>query len=68
MLTLREVLKKQNGFAPVIHSTKPFKKLDFSESNEALVQRDLSETSVFSQFVFDEMLENNAFTGIGGYA
>lgn len=68
MLTLQDILGKQNGFAPVIHSAKPFKKLDFSESNEALVQRDLSETSVFSQFVFDEMLENNAFTGIGGYA
>ncbi|SKC17045.1 peptidoglycan DD-metalloendopeptidase family protein [Dyadobacter psychrophilus] len=68
MLTLQEILEKHDGFAPVINSAKPFKKLDFSATNEALLQRDLSETSIFSDFVFKEMLVGNAFVGIGGYA
>ena len=68
MRTLQEMLRKHTGFAPVIKSAKPFKRLDFSATNEALLQRDLSETSTFSDFVFKEMLEGNAFVGIGGYA
>ncbi|WP_229254359.1 peptidoglycan DD-metalloendopeptidase family protein [Dyadobacter sp. NIV53] len=42
-------------------------KLDFSESNRDLLHRDLSETSVFSDYVFKELLRNNTYTGIGGY-
>ncbi|MCF2489591.1 peptidoglycan DD-metalloendopeptidase family protein [Dyadobacter sp. CY347] len=68
MLTLQQILEKHDGFAPVIKTAKPFKKLDFSATNETLLQRDLSETSTFSDFVFKEMLEGNAFVGIGGYA
>lgn len=67
MLALSEILKKHDRFASVINSAKPFKRLDFSAFNEALLTSDLSETSVFSQFVFEEMLEKNTFVGIGGY-
>ena len=68
MLTLQDILEKHDGFAPVINNAKPFKRLDFTAANEALLQRDLVETSVFSGFVFEEMLEGNTFIGIGGYA
>ncbi|MCF0049672.1 peptidoglycan DD-metalloendopeptidase family protein [Dyadobacter sp. LJ53] len=67
MSKLQEILEKHEDFAPIIQSAKPFKKLDFSASNGALTSRDLSETSVFSKFVFDEMLAGNTFAGIGGY-
>ncbi|MCF0062098.1 peptidoglycan DD-metalloendopeptidase family protein [Dyadobacter chenwenxiniae] len=67
MSKLQEILEKHEEFAPIIQSAKPFKKLDFSASNQALTSRDLSETSVFSKFVFDEMLAGNTFAGIGGY-
>jgi peptidoglycan LD-endopeptidase LytH len=67
MSELSEVLKKHAGFAAVISSTKPFRKLDFSETNTTLTNLDLSETSVFSEYVFDQMLSGNAFIGVGGY-
>ena len=67
MSSLQAILEKHEYFSPVIRSEKPFKRLDFSESNEVLLTRDLSETATFSAFVFEEMLSGNAFVGIGGY-
>jgi murein DD-endopeptidase MepM/ murein hydrolase activator NlpD len=67
MSKLAKILKNHPGFVPVINASKPYKRLDFSESNKALQQRDLSDTEIFSQFVFEEMLESNSFIGIGGY-
>jgi peptidoglycan LD-endopeptidase LytH len=62
-----EALKNHPGFARVIFSLRPFRRLDFSVSNTALAGRNLSDTKVFSSFVFDEMLTNNSCVGIGGY-
>ncbi|MCE6989116.1 peptidoglycan DD-metalloendopeptidase family protein [Dyadobacter sp. CY323] len=67
MSNLEIVLGDQTKFEPVIRSTKPYRKLDFSESNAALLSRDLSETDIFSKYVFDEMLSDNSYIGIGGY-
>ena len=67
MVSLIDILKNHKEFSKVISSSKPYKKLDFSENNKDLLQRDLSETSVFSDYVFKELLLNNTYTGIGGY-
>jgi murein DD-endopeptidase MepM/ murein hydrolase activator NlpD len=68
MLKLTDILSAHPEFAAVIKSEKPYKKLDFSEHNEELLHRDLSETFVFSEFVTEKLLSANTFTGIGGYA
>ncbi|MCE7068313.1 peptidoglycan DD-metalloendopeptidase family protein [Dyadobacter sp. CY326] len=67
MSALLEVLQNHSGFASVTQSAKPFKRLDFSEGNAELLRHDLTETSAFSAFIFDKMLEKNTFMGIGGY-
>jgi hypothetical protein len=54
-------------FAAVISNAKPYRRLDFSANNQELLQRDFSETAVFSKYIFEEMLSGNTFTGIGGY-
>ena len=67
MNSLTNILNRCKAFSKIILSPKPYKKLDFSEANKDLLQRDLSETKTFSSYVFEEMLSNNAFIGIGGY-
>lgn len=67
MKTLTEILRNHPGFEKVISSEKPYRKLDFSESNQDLLAQNLTETSVFSDYVFDVMLSKNQFIGIGGY-
>lgn len=67
MKTLREILYDHPHFEKVISSQKPFRKLDFSESNKNLLSQNLTEISVFSDYVFDVMLSKNAYIGIGGY-
>ncbi|WP_159468539.1 peptidoglycan DD-metalloendopeptidase family protein [Dyadobacter sp. 3J3] len=67
MKPLAEILREHSHFEKVISSQKPFRKLDFSESNKDLLAQDLTETSVFSAYVFDVMLSKNQYTGIGGY-
>lgn len=68
MLKLTDILSAHPEFADVIKSEKPYKKLDFSENNEELLHRDLSETFMFSEYVSEKLLSGNTFTGIGGYA
>lgn len=41
--------------------------LDFTEANHELKKVDLSNTEVFDQFVFDQLMEKNKKYGIGGY-
>lgn len=67
MHKLQEILEKQKSYSSIIRNSKPFKRLDFSKSNEVLLTRNLSETADFSEFVFQEMLSENAYVGIGGY-
>lgn len=67
MKTLPEILQSYPHFEKVISSPKPFRKLDFSESNKNLLVQNLTETAVFSDYVFDVMLSKNQYTGIGGY-
>jgi len=67
MKPLTEILQRQPQFAKVINSPLPYKLLDFSESNSDLLNRDLSETTVFTDYVFREMLDHSTYTGIGGY-
>lgn len=68
MLKLTDILYEQPEFAAVIRSRKPYRKLDFSKSNEDLLSLDLSETSVFSEYVSNRLLSGGTYTGIGGYA
>lgn len=67
MKSLSEILRNHTHFEKVISSEKPYRKLDFSESNKDLLNRDLTETPVFSKYIFDEMLSENQYVGIGGY-
>jgi len=67
MASLTAILKDHYAFSSVIKNPKPFKKLDFSAQNPDLVLRDLSQTKVFSDYVFEELLSNQSLTGIGGY-
>jgi len=67
MKTLSEILRNYPHFEKVISSERPYRKLDFSEHNKDLLSRDLTETSVFSKYVFEEMLSQNQLIGIGGY-
>lgn len=68
MNLLSDLLGKEPGFAHVVNTGKPFRKLDFSASNTSLLKTDLSETDSFSKYVFDEMLSLGSYTGIGGYS
>jgi murein DD-endopeptidase MepM/ murein hydrolase activator NlpD len=68
MATLEKILLEQAEFAAVIRDEKPYRRLDFSANNQELLQRDFLETAVFSNYIFEEMLSGNTFTGIGGYA
>jgi len=67
MKALSEILRDHRHFEKVISSQKPFRELDFSKKNCELLKLDLTETSVFSDYVFDIMLSKSQYIGIGGY-
>lgn len=67
MSALVAILQNHPGYAGVILRLKPFRRLDFSEKNKDLVTLDLSETTVFSDYVFNKLLSANTYAGIGGY-
>ncbi len=67
MKLLSDILRAHPHFEKVISSEMPFRKLDFSAQNRDLLTRDLREISVFSNYVFEEMLSQNQYVGIGGY-
>lgn len=67
MALLADILKEHTEFSKVILNPKPYKRLDFSETNKDLFQHDFSETRIFSDYIFDELLLNNSLIGIGGY-
>lgn len=67
MSRLTKILQAQPHFEPVVRNTFPYRRLDFSAHNKVLLDRDLSETAVFSSYVFDELLDKGQFVGIGGY-
>jgi murein DD-endopeptidase MepM/ murein hydrolase activator NlpD len=67
MDTRIQLLDKHTSFAKVVDTRKPFKKLDFSAANKPLLQQELSDTSIFSHYVFGQMLSGSQYTGIGGY-
>ncbi|TLV00061.1 peptidoglycan DD-metalloendopeptidase family protein [Dyadobacter luticola] len=64
---LEKILAEHAGFERIIRSKKPFKKLDFTANNLDLVNRNLTETTDFADYVFKEMLADNTAIGIGGY-
>jgi murein DD-endopeptidase MepM/ murein hydrolase activator NlpD len=67
MKTLAEILRDHAYFEKVISSQKPYRKLDFSETNRDLLSLDLTDISVFSDYVFNTMLSEDQYIGIGGY-
>lgn len=67
MKTLNDLLRHYPHFEKVVSSEKPFKKLDFSTSNSDLLDQDLSSTATFTAYVFEKMLSENKYIGIGGY-
>jgi peptidoglycan LD-endopeptidase LytH len=46
---------------------KPIIELDFTAKNLDLDKIDLTDTSIFTDYVFNQLLENNSKIGIGGY-
>jgi peptidoglycan LD-endopeptidase LytH len=46
---------------------KPIIELDFTAKNPDLDKIDLTDTAVFTDYVFNQLLENNSKIGIGGY-
>jgi murein DD-endopeptidase MepM/ murein hydrolase activator NlpD len=67
MSEILRLLQNHPAFSRVILSKKPYRKLDFSEHNSDLLNRDLSDTADFSAYIFDELLTLNTYVGIGGY-
>lgn len=67
MSELTELLRQHPAFSNVVQNGKPYRQLDFSAGNTDLLMRDLSETSDFSDYVFEELLSGNTYNGIGGY-
>lgn len=67
MSELVQILRQQPAFTAIVQNNKPYRKLDFTAGNADLLERDLSETRDFSDYVFKELLSENAFNGIGGY-
>lgn len=67
MSELAELLRQHPAFTAVVQNGKPYRKLDFTAGNNDLLTRDLSETVDFSNYVFNEMLSESRFNGIGGY-
>lgn len=68
MPELTELLSRHSAFSAIVQNGKPYRKLDFTAGNSDLLTRDLSETADFSNYVLGEMLSENTFNGIGGYA
>lgn len=68
MQSISHILQEHSKFEKVIMGSRPYRRLDFSEKNPALLSLDLSDTSVFSAYVFQELLLENTYAGIGGYA
>ncbi len=66
MNRLRNKILNEN-FQPVIKSSKPYKRLDFSASNSELIKQEFESTNQFSEYVFQIMLEENRKIGVGGY-
>lgn len=67
MSKLAKILTGHSAFAQIVQNGKAYRQLDFTAANADLLNRDLSETGDFSRYVFDEMLANGSFNGIGGY-
>ena len=67
MSSLTDILGSYKEFSQVIVNSKSFKRLDFSISNPTLLQRDLSDTKIFTDYIFEELLSNNSLIGVGGY-
>lgn len=67
MPELARLLREHPSFAPVVQNGKPYRRLDFTARNSDLLTRDLSETSDFTDYVFNELLSGNSCNGIGGY-
>ena len=67
MNILPDLIRQQPGFANVINTGKPFRQLDFSAANTPLLNQDLTDTESFSKYIFDEMLSQETYTGVGGY-
>lgn len=68
MLSISDILNGYPTFEKVISNSKPYRRLDFSFTNPALLNVDLSDTSAFATCIFWELLSENTYTGIGGYA
>ncbi|WP_031529473.1 peptidoglycan DD-metalloendopeptidase family protein [Dyadobacter crusticola] len=67
MADLEQILSGYPAFARIIDNGKAYRRLDFSAANHALLTRDLSRTSEFLKYVFEELLLGSTYNGIGGY-
>ncbi|MFC5412021.1 peptidoglycan DD-metalloendopeptidase family protein [Larkinella bovis] len=52
---------------PVTFQTNPYLILDFTENNPDLATLDLTDTAVFTDYVFGQLRRNGAAVGVGGY-
>ncbi len=60
-------LLQNHLFVPIIQETKPCRKLDFSADNTTLAKQKFENVGQFSEYVFQDLLSNNEYMGIGGY-
>ncbi|WP_353722574.1 peptidoglycan DD-metalloendopeptidase family protein [Dyadobacter sp. 676] len=67
MSELVRLLRHHPAFTAIVQNGKPYRKLDFTAGNTGLLTRDLSETTDFNAYVFNELLSGSTFNGIGGY-
>src|ERR1035438_9611381 len=69
--TLAETLGKFKGsFHPLVpfdHCKERLVSMDFTQSNEALQQIDLSKTDIFCSYIDEQLRRAQAKFGIGGY-
>jgi len=66
-MSLINALRTHHSFASVVAPEKPFRKLDFTAANTDLLSLDLTDTNAFSTYVFDTLLEDSRYLGVGGY-
>lgn len=66
-MSLVSALVSFQEFLPVISTNKPYRKLDFTAANTDLPTLDLTDTDQFSDYVFETLLANRHYVGVGGY-
>lgn len=71
MSLTHKLIAKKSEYYPILgvaNSNQKYLEMDFTENNQELFNFDLTDTVVFTNYVFNKIEKNNAQIGIGGYA